>query len=360
MATPTATATATPTATPTPPPFPEQAASVEEGTEPDQAVADGAFRYTLEAAVRGVTVPSLSLPVTGYGEWVVLVVHARNVSEEPAVMSMPRLELSVAGPVAERIPLDSGTGVIARYLGFFPAYDNTDSVLFAPGEGHRLALVYLVRPGSVGLALVTGTSAIDLETALSVPDDVTALGEAPPKPDLLEATVTDVIDGQTIAIEADGAAAEVRYLGITAPQGNECWAEEATALNVDLVEGQTIWLERQQTDVDKQGRLLRDVWVAGPDGGLILVGQRLVANGAAEATPEEGDNRFGEWLLTTQAGAQAEEQGLWGACDATRQRISPLAAVPIVPASTDPGGTAAWQSGEALPRWRWAMLPWGA
>ncbi len=330
------------------------------GTEPDQAVADGAFRYTLEAAVRGVTVPSLSLPVTGYGEWVVLVVHARNVSEAPAVMSMPNLQLSVAGPIAERIPLDSGTGVIARYLGFFPAYDNTDSVLFAPNEGHRLALVYLIRPGSVGLALVTGTSAIDLEAALAAPDDVTALGEAPAKPELLEATVTDVIDGQTIVIEADGATAEVRYLAITAPQGNDCWADEATDVNADLVEGKTIWLERQQTDVDGQGRLLRDVWVAGPDDGLILVGQRLVANGAAEATPDEGDNRFGEWLLTTQAGAQAEKLGLWGACDAARQRISPLAAVPIAPASTDPAGTATGQSEEALPRFRWAMLPWGA
>jgi len=81
------------------------------------------------------------------------------------------------------------------------------------------------------------------------------------------ATVTRVIDGDTIdVLFPDGTTARVRYADIDTPeQGEECY-EEATARNRELVEGKAVTLTMPfdpDNRVDRYGRLVRDVAVAG-------------------------------------------------------------------------------------------------
>ncbi|HEX3053997.1 MAG TPA: thermonuclease family protein, partial [Aggregatilineaceae bacterium] len=73
--------------------------------------------------------------------------------------------------------------------------------------------------------------------------------------------VVDIIDGDTIDVRISGEVYRVRYIGVNTPErDDDCYAE-ATNANADLVEGQTVTLERDVSDTDQYGRLLRYVYV---------------------------------------------------------------------------------------------------
>ena len=304
--------TAAPTETPTPSAtVPAQKPSLAKNEIPDQVAVDGPFRFTLEVVERGEQLPDFALP-PGNGEWVALVVHVRNWTNAAATLRMDDLSL-IAEPDGTAIPLDSGTGFIASAIGLDPAYSAGDSVAIVPGEGQRLALVFLAPPGTTDVRLATGGTTIALDEAIDVSIGVGALGDPPAEPGLLRGTVARVIDGQTISVEIDGVQTEVRYLGIKAPVGDDCWASEATAANADLVEGQTVWIERERSSSDKKDRWLRDVYV-NQNGALTLVSARLVAQGAATVAVTAPDTRFDGWLRSLSASAETERTGLWGSC----------------------------------------------
>jgi micrococcal nuclease len=102
---------------------------------------------------------------------------------------------------------------------------------------------------------------------------------------LTTALVTRVIDGDTIIVDIDGVEYRVRYIGIDTPetvapgQPIECYGKEASERNRDLVEGKTVSLEKDVSETDQFGRLLRYVWV-----GETMVNAALVADGYALAS----------------------------------------------------------------------------
>ena len=159
--------------------------------------------------------------------------------------------------------------------------------------------------------LSIGGQQLDLNPALSNAVPVSEISAAPASADLLEATVTEVIDASTIEVEVDGVRQQVSYLGIDAPTGDSCFAADATALNKDLVEGQTVWLERQRSNNNREGRLLRDVWVKDDAGAMVLVSERLVGAGAAESATTTPNTRLRGWLDAAQAVAEQAGAGIW-------------------------------------------------
>lgn len=321
--TPTEQPTRTPRPTKTPQPSPAatatsavraQAASLEAGEVARQVVVAGAFRYTVETAVRGVELPALALPNPGNGEWVVLVVNALNWSNANAQMSMADFRLAPAGAPNAAVALDPATDAIASFLGFVPAYKHGDAVLFAPGESHRLALVFLVGPGLGDLTLLANSSAVDLSSSFAHPTDITQLGAPPKVPELLQGRVTKVLDGGTIEVDVSGETADVVYLGITAPTGNACYAVQATAANSDLVLGKSVWLEREWKNRSGKSTVARDVWLDGPNGTRMLVAAELVARGAATPSPVEPDVRFAGMLAAAATAARNAGLGFWSTC----------------------------------------------
>ncbi|MCK4863754.1 MAG: thermonuclease family protein, partial [Dehalococcoidales bacterium] len=75
------------------------------------------------------------------------------------------------------------------------------------------------------------------------------------------ATVTQVIDGDTITIDTGH---RVRYIGLDTPEVypvQEAYGMEAWQANRKLVEGKEVRLERDVSETDKYGRLLRYVYV---------------------------------------------------------------------------------------------------
>ncbi len=299
----------TPTAEAT---IPVQDATLEIGETPLQVAPVGDFRYSIETAIRdgGAGIPELGLPAGTGGEWVALVVTATNWSEQPATLSMPSFVLNLNNGAGETL-LDTGTGVIAQSVPGAEPYTNTTQVPFAAGESHRFLLLYLVPAGTADIDLSIDGQQLDLNPALSNAVPISEISAAPASADLLEATVTDVVDASTIEVEVDGARQLVSYLGIDAPTGDSCFAAEATELNKELVEGQTVWLERQRSNNDREGRLLRDVWVRDDSGAMVLVSERLVGAGAAESATTTPNTRLRGWLDAAQAVAEQSGAGIW-------------------------------------------------
>lgn len=125
--------------------------------------------------------------------------------------------------------------------------------------------------------------------------------------------VNRVIDGDTVVL-ADGRT--VRYIGIDAPEtgatagiARECWADEATAANRALVEGREVRLEKDTSDTDRYGRLLRYVWI-----GDTMVNHELVVQGVATAKRYKPDTARAADLEAAQAEAKAATRGMWSMC----------------------------------------------
>jgi endonuclease YncB( thermonuclease family) len=133
-----------------------------------------------------------------------------------------------------------------------------------------------------------------------------------------EFLVVDVYDGESILVQSDnGTQYTVRYLGVDTPQWNdpdrgiECWGPEATQLNRQLVLGARVYLERDTSDVDRYGRLLRYVWLDDR-----LVEALLLAEGYARAYSYGPDQRRRTQLEGFEAPAYEARLGMWGNCPA--------------------------------------------
>jgi micrococcal nuclease len=131
-----------------------------------------------------------------------------------------------------------------------------------------------------------------------------------------QATVTRVVDGDTIEVVIGGREFRVRYIGIDTPEtvapGRpvEWMGREASAANARLVEGRRVVLERDVSQTDRFGRLLRYVWLPGER--WTLVNLELIARGFASVSTYPPDVKYVDLFLAAQAAARDAELGLWG------------------------------------------------
>lgn len=132
------------------------------------------------------------------------------------------------------------------------------------------------------------------------------------------AYVIQVIDGDTIEVFLNEDSYRLRYIGIDSPEIGTPNSEEATDANRRLVEGQIVELERDVTDVDQYGRLLRYVYLTNGT----LVNAELVKVGFAKAVAYPPDVKYQEILSEVERGAQEAGIGLWAPPIATMTPIS--------------------------------------
>jgi micrococcal nuclease len=134
------------------------------------------------------------------------------------------------------------------------------------------------------------------------------------------AEVIRVVDGDTIVVRIGGDEERVRYIGLDAPEvadagagtAAECGADEARAVNERLVVGEPVVLERDVSDRDRFGRLLRHAWLEA--GGWRLIGLELVEAGAVEARSYPPDTGRDAQLDAAERSARDLGAGIWGAC----------------------------------------------
>jgi micrococcal nuclease len=136
------------------------------------------------------------------------------------------------------------------------------------------------------------------------------------KNNLQKVKVIRVVDGDTIEIEnADGVAKKLRYIGVNTPEtvdprrSPQCFGQQASARNKELVSGKEIYLEKDVSEIDKYGRLLRYIYLD-PSG--ISVNEQLVLEGYAAASKYPPDVKYQEKFKTAEEKARTEQKGLWG------------------------------------------------
>lgn len=132
------------------------------------------------------------------------------------------------------------------------------------------------------------------------------------------ATVTKITDGDTIHVAIDGKDYRLRYIGMDTPETVDPGkpvqpgGHEAANANRALVNGQQVYLERDVSETDVFGRLLRYVWLKS-DGGWLMVDRELVLEGWARAKAYPPDTKYQHILDEAQTQAQAAHLGLWSA-----------------------------------------------
>ena len=127
--------------------------------------------------------------------------------------------------------------------------------------------------------------------------------------------VTRVIDGDTIELENGQV---VRYLLIDTPETVhpekpvECFGPEATERNRQLVEGRRVRLEKDVTDRDAYGRLLRYVYID-----EAMVQGELIREGYGYVYSRQPDVKYLRDIAALEREAREQGAGLWMACEAS-------------------------------------------
>ena len=130
-----------------------------------------------------------------------------------------------------------------------------------------------------------------------------------------EATVTRVVDGDTIHVLLDGADTTIRFIGVDTPetvapgQSIECYGpRRRISRRLDSRAG-VVELEFDRDLIDPYERTLAYVWHDGR-----LFNETLVRRGFAEATAYPPNVAHQDELDAAESRARADRRGMWGVC----------------------------------------------
>lgn len=139
----------------------------------------------------------------------------------------------------------------------------------------------------------------------------------PPTPEIRGElyTVTKIIDGDTITVQKDDTEEKVRLLGIDTPEVDEsrgsveCFGKEASEKTSSLLSGQSVFLETDptQTERDTYDRLVAYVYTA--DG--TLINKILVEGGYATEFTYDIPYTYQADFKAAEKTARTEQRGLW-------------------------------------------------
>lgn len=147
--------------------------------------------------------------------------------------------------------------------------------------------------------------------------------QASPVP-LITATVSRVVDGDTIEVAFDGTKEKVRLIGVDTPEtvhpskGVEPFGPEASNYTKNRLDGKTVYLEKGVQERDKYGRLLAYVWQEPPteisDAEITakMFNARLLVNGYAQLMTIPPNVKYVDQFTRLQAQARENSYGLWG------------------------------------------------
>lgn len=134
------------------------------------------------------------------------------------------------------------------------------------------------------------------------------------------AKVVRVIDGDTIEVDIKGELKKVRFVGINTPEtvdprrSVQCFGKEASAKTKELLDGKEVILEKDISETDKFGRLLRFVFLKLEGGQTLFVNDYLVREGYAFASTYPPDVKEAQRFKEAQAEAREAKLGLWQKC----------------------------------------------
>ncbi len=156
------------------------------------------------------------------------------------------------------------------------------------------------------------------------------------------ASVVEVIDGDTVDVRLNGRIVWLRLIGIDTPEIKdprrpvECFGQEASAHAHALLDGQSVALEADasQGETDRYGRTLRYVWLM--DGRLF--NQVMIAEGYAFEYTYNLPYTYQAAFQDAQHAAREQQRGLWAptTCAGEHRPVESAPAATNVPAAPTP------------------------
>ena len=191
-----------------------------------------------------------------------------------------------------------------------PAED--DSHIYALTAGYVLDVRLAGASGNEGVVEIVLLAANPDELAQVEPGAGPSQGV-----DRLAATVSRVVDGDTVRVEVNGIEETIRLIGVDTPETKhpnrpvECYGPEAASFSRGLLlPGRTVWLEFDSERRDHYGRFLAYLWLDDKT----MLNDLLVSQGYARPLTIKPNNRYATHFDTLSREAQSQGRGLWGAC----------------------------------------------
>lgn len=163
--------------------------------------------------------------------------------------------------------------------------------------------------------------------ALAPGDQVASVGLRHAVPTALEeAVVCEVVDGDTLRVELAGKQQTVRLTGINTPEASgddgaksTPEGERAAEHLADIVKaGDVVYLQKDTSNADDNGNLLRFVWSAKPNSftdvneiKAKMINGRMLTDGYAMAHKFKPDDAYFNIFRALQLDAYHAERGLW-------------------------------------------------
>lgn len=165
---------------------------------------------------------------------------------------------------------------------------------------------------------------------------------------LVAVTVGRVVDGDTIET-TDGQ--KIRFIGVNTPESTtktETYGKEASNYTTSKLDGQKIWIQKDVSETDRYGRLLRIIWLAIPTDDMNeteirskMFNADLVLNGYAEPSTYPPDVKYSEYFVKFTREARESGTGLWafGTDGTTKGDLDPKTVAKAPAATTNKSKT---------------------
>ncbi|MDU3434315.1 MAG: thermonuclease family protein [Peptostreptococcus sp.] len=140
-----------------------------------------------------------------------------------------------------------------------------------------------------------------------------------------EAKVIRVVDGDTIHVLFNGQKYKIRMIGVDTPETVhpnkpvEFYGKEASDFTKKSLNNKTVYLQKDVSETDRYGRLLRYVWLSRPSSNepdeneIVdkMYNAILVKQGYAQAYTYQPDSKYSHIFTRLQHNARENNLGLW-------------------------------------------------
>ncbi|MBV7334622.1 thermonuclease family protein [Chloroflexi bacterium TSY] len=186
-----------------------------------------------------------------------------------------------------------------------------------PAPTNTLSPTDTQAPTSTPTALSESVDSLSIPTSpTSLPTNTLAPPPTPAQNPLGQpAQVTNIVDGDTIDVVINGTTYRVRYILIDTPERGDNYFNEATEANRQLVGGKIVYLQKDVSETDRFGRLLRYIYL---DDGT-FVNAEMVRRGLAVLSTYPPDVSKEAEIRAAQQQAVAAEVRIWS------QPVGPVA-----------------------------------
>ena len=156
----------------------------------------------------------------------------------------------------------------------------------------------------------------------NIQSDIISINQYPIKLD--KATVVRHIDGDTVVIKFEnGVEEKVRFIGVDTPEtvhktkDIKPYGRESSDYTKESLLGETIYVEKDVSERDKYGRILRYIWFEIPkeitEQEIInkMFNATIILEGYAQVSTFPPDIKYVDYFIKFQHEAQEQNKGLW-------------------------------------------------